>query len=145
MSPIHSYTYAHSHTHTHTHTHVHVQHTHSHTCTCAGHDSTVNCVCVCVCVSSWPSAGPRASHSWRHGLMAHAACHYRSTLLSIESIHILYVSHNLRLPKKIFVRKFRAIQRWKAERETFRCKVHVQQSSFSLYFDSSLFALLPYC
>eukprot|EP01043_Picozoa_sp_COSAG02_P075330 COSAG02_NODE_15483_length_1166_cov_15.753515_1_plen_55_part_10 len=31
---------------------------------------------------------------------------------------LLYVSHDLRLPKKIFVKIFRAVHRWKAERET---------------------------
>ena len=50
-------------------------------------------------------------------------------------LDILCVSHNLRLPKKIFVRKFRAIHRWEAERETFpsvqsTCAAELIQPSF---------------
>lgn len=33
-------------------------------------------------------------------------------------MYVLCVSHVLRLPKKIFVKIFRAVHRWKAERET---------------------------
>ena len=59
---------------------------------------------------------------------------------------VLYVSHDLRLPKKISSENFvRYTDGKRSARPFHRCKVHVQQSSFRLHFDSSLFALLPYC
>ena len=59
---------------------------------------------------------------------------------------ILYVSYDLRLTTKISSENFVPhIDGKRSARPFHRCKVHVQQSSFSLHFDSSLFALLPYC
>ena len=81
-------------------------------------NSTIQCVSFCAFENSLENSlegGHRSSESrgasTRGASTVRIECSFRSTT-------VLCVSHNLRLPEKIFVKIFRAVHRRKAERET---------------------------
>ena len=90
---------------------------------------------------------PRSRERRRGWRWRPTACMWRYAAAYLARYrHIMYVSYDLRLTKKILSEHFVPhIDGKRSARPFHRCKVHVQQSSFSLHFDSSLFALLPYC
>jgi hypothetical protein len=61
----------------------------------------------------------RAHASRRHARSARDGCEtFRVEHDRSQRYRLLYVSHVLRLLKKMFVKIFRPVHRWKAERET---------------------------